>query len=663
MEEISDSNQGRNQNIKSQGASTKKGKILHEQSFEFPSSQPHQSCELMEEISDSNQGLNQNKKSPGASTKKQKILHEQSFEFPSSQPHQSCELMEEISDSNQGRNQNIKSPDAAMAYDRASIKLRSYDSHRNFHWSQTTDLEAKFQSHPNMEVILKMIKDETYESKFNNFLREKIGKEKDDDLSMQKNCDNFRRLLFEKVLTPSDVGKLNRLIIPKKFAVAYFPPVPDNDHSEGFVNDEVILPFYDVDNKLWMFRYCYWKSSKSFVFTRGWNQFVKEKKLMANDKISFYYNEDLRSPNSGCFEIGTSLPKTNIGASLKLGMETQVRRMDPKEDEGIVEDREISKELSGEDGRLRRSCSVKKEKKDCSVHLRHRKVGQMFCWIYCQLAPTTGGSPIMDLLDGFGRNPSAPKDNGPAYPPVSLSYQMVLSSTYSTPPTSTPPTIEESIASIADVLSKLVASQTTFIAQFNVAFKNMTTQNERLSTLITNNSQPKNNMATYLPNSTSYTKKPKIILDDIVTLNTSTVNVTTTITEIDADTQPSPTVTTPPPKTQPNIIMPPPNNKGQLRISISYMAKIQNDADTQTRVPPPLIEEILATFRCVKTFFVGHKCYPPKFVLLESEDDPPWEPNDPRYKTMSLEDKARFKGGSIDTQGDRLVDLNDLIST
>ncbi|GKB28959.1 adaptor protein complex AP-1, gamma subunit [Tanacetum coccineum] len=33
-------------------------------------------------------------------------------------------------------------------------------------------------------------------------------------------------------------------------------------------------------------------------------------------------------------------------------------------------------------------------------------------------APTTGGSPIMDLLDGFGPNPSAPNDNGPAYPPV-----------------------------------------------------------------------------------------------------------------------------------------------------------------------------------------------------------------------------------------------------
>nr|GEY94607.1 AP2/ERF and B3 domain-containing transcription factor At1g50680-like [Tanacetum cinerariifolium] len=145
--------------------------------------------------------------------------------------------------------------------------------------SKQRDLHVpkKFQSHLNMEVILKMIKDETYESKFNNFLREKSGKEKDDDLSVQKNCDNFRRLLFKKELTLSDVGKLSRLVVPKKFDVVYFPPVPDNDHSEGFVNDEVIFPFYDVDNKLWKFWYCYWKSSQSSVFTHGWNQFVKEK--------------------------------------------------------------------------------------------------------------------------------------------------------------------------------------------------------------------------------------------------------------------------------------------------------------------------------------------------------------------------------------------------
>nr|GEW28450.1 hypothetical protein [Tanacetum cinerariifolium] len=157
-------------------------------------------------------------------------------------------------------------------------------------------------------------------------------------------------------------------------------------------------------------------------------------------------------------------------------------------------------------------------------------------------------------------------------------------------------------------------------------------------------------MATYLPNSTSYTMKPEIILDDVVTLNTSTVNVTATITKIDTDTQPSSTVNTPLPKTQPNIIMPPPNNKGQLRVSISYMAKLQNDFDALTRVPPPpLIEELLAIVHCANTFFSGHQGYPSKFVFLQNKPEPPWKPHDIRSKAMSLEDKTRFEARGIVT--------------
>nr|GEU58379.1 DNA-directed RNA polymerase II subunit RPB7 [Tanacetum cinerariifolium] len=248
MEEISDLNQGRNQNIKSQGVSKEKQKILHEQSFEFPSSQPRQRCELMEEISYLNHGRNQNIKSLGASTKKRKILHEQSFEFQSSQPHQSCELMEEITTEPK---HNV-------------TRAKGIKQHNNSCFNhQESAMDAEFEDE-----------------------RKKKIKE-----------------------------------------------AADLKHKEKKEEADMAAHFF------------YWESSQNFVFTCGWNRFVKEKKLMANDKISFYDNEDLRSPNSGCFEIGTSLPKSNIRASLKLGMETQVRYMESKEDEGVVEDREISDEL------------------------------------------------------------------------------------------------------------------------------------------------------------------------------------------------------------------------------------------------------------------------------------------------------------------------------
>ncbi|WOL19517.1 AP2/ERF and B3 domain-containing transcription factor [Canna indica] len=87
--------------------------------------------------------------------------------------------------------------------------------------------------------------------------------------------------MFIKQLTPSDVGKLNRLVIPKKYAMQYFPQVASDAA-------EVLVEFLDKEARRWTFRYCYWKSSQSYVFTKGWNKFVKEKKLQAKDAVAFY---------------------------------------------------------------------------------------------------------------------------------------------------------------------------------------------------------------------------------------------------------------------------------------------------------------------------------------------------------------------------------------
>ncbi|KZV44085.1 hypothetical protein F511_10756 [Dorcoceras hygrometricum] len=178
--------------------------------------------------------------------------------------------------------------EAAMAYDTAAIKLRSGDSHRNFPWTGLSVQEPKFQSHFSTDAVLNMIRDGSYRSKFAEFLRTQKG-----ELELGLNGDGDGQfsctLLFEKELTPSDVGKLNRLVIPKRYAVKHFPSVPDSSEKDSW--DEVQLEFYDRQMRLWKFRYCYWKSSQSFVFTRGWNRFVKDKCLRANDTISFYMYE------------------------------------------------------------------------------------------------------------------------------------------------------------------------------------------------------------------------------------------------------------------------------------------------------------------------------------------------------------------------------------
>ncbi|KAI3781452.1 hypothetical protein L2E82_11467 [Cichorium intybus] len=83
--------------------------------------------------------------------------------------------------------------------------------------------------------------------------------------------------LFEKRLTPSDVGKLNRLVIPKQYAEKYFP----------VISGSLVLSLVDESGKHWKFRYSYWNSSQSYVFTKGWSRFVKEKKLEAGDVVFF----------------------------------------------------------------------------------------------------------------------------------------------------------------------------------------------------------------------------------------------------------------------------------------------------------------------------------------------------------------------------------------
>lgn len=87
--------------------------------------------------------------------------------------------------------------------------------------------------------------------------------------------------MFEKPLTPSDVGKLNRLVIPKQHAEKYFPLGGDSG-DKG-----LLLSFEDESGKCWRFRYSYWNSSQSYVLTKGWSRYVKEKRLDAGDIILF----------------------------------------------------------------------------------------------------------------------------------------------------------------------------------------------------------------------------------------------------------------------------------------------------------------------------------------------------------------------------------------
>ncbi|OEL25499.1 B3 domain-containing protein [Dichanthelium oligosanthes] len=92
-----------------------------------------------------------------------------------------------------------------------------------------------------------------------------------------------RERMFEKVVTPSDVGKLNRLVVPKHFAEKHLPLPGAAARAGG-----TVLCFHDARGQAaWRFRYSYWSSSQSYVMTKGWSRYVRDKRLAAGDTVSF----------------------------------------------------------------------------------------------------------------------------------------------------------------------------------------------------------------------------------------------------------------------------------------------------------------------------------------------------------------------------------------
>ncbi|RCV30070.1 hypothetical protein SETIT_6G064600v2 [Setaria italica] len=60
--------------------------------------------------------------------------------------------------------------------------------------------------------------------------------------------------------------------------------------SEAATGKGVLLNFADGEGKVWWFRYSYWNSSQSYILTKGWSRFVREKGLRAGDTIVFSHS-------------------------------------------------------------------------------------------------------------------------------------------------------------------------------------------------------------------------------------------------------------------------------------------------------------------------------------------------------------------------------------
>ncbi|XP_044971967.1 AP2/ERF and B3 domain-containing protein Os01g0141000-like [Hordeum vulgare subsp. vulgare] len=170
---------------------------------------------------------------------------------------------------------------AARAYDVASLRYRGGDAAFNFP-CVVVEAELAFLAAHSKAEIVDMLRKQTYADELRQGLRRGRGM----GVRAQPMPSWARVPLFEKAVTPSDVGKLNRLVVPKQHAEKHFP-LKRSPETTTTTGNGVLLNFEDGQGKVWRFRYSYWNSSQSYVLTKGWSRFVREKGLGAGDSIMF----------------------------------------------------------------------------------------------------------------------------------------------------------------------------------------------------------------------------------------------------------------------------------------------------------------------------------------------------------------------------------------
>ncbi|OAY26100.1 B3 domain-containing protein Os07g0563300 isoform X2 [Manihot esculenta] len=86
--------------------------------------------------------------------------------------------------------------------------------------------------------------------------------------------------LFEKMLSASDAGRIGRLVLPKKCAEAYFPPI---SHPEGLP-----LKVQDSKGKEWVFQFRFWPNNNSRMYVlEGVTPCIQNMRLQAGDIVTF----------------------------------------------------------------------------------------------------------------------------------------------------------------------------------------------------------------------------------------------------------------------------------------------------------------------------------------------------------------------------------------
>ncbi|GAB4826874.1 hypothetical protein Ancab_033754 [Ancistrocladus abbreviatus] len=132
--------------------------------------------------------------------------------------------------------------------------------------------------------------------------------------------------LFEKMLSASDAGRIGRLVLPKKCAETYFPPI---SQPEGLP-----LRVQDVKGNEWVFQFRFWPNNNSRMYVlEGITPCIQSMQLQAGDIVTFNRLEPEGKLVMGFRKASTALLSDQAVQTNKTvnGMSTQgdVNAVDP----------------------------------------------------------------------------------------------------------------------------------------------------------------------------------------------------------------------------------------------------------------------------------------------------------------------------------------------
>ncbi|KAK7246585.1 hypothetical protein RIF29_41454 [Crotalaria pallida] len=150
--------------------------------------------------------------------------------------------------------------------------------------------------------------------------------------------------LFQKTLSASDAGRIGRLVLPKKCAEAYFPPI---SQPEGLP-----LKILDAKGKEWIFQFRFWPNNNSRMYVlEGVTPCIQSMQLQAGDTVTFSRLEPEGRLVMGFRKASSATPSDQDNETNKTGngfsSNGEVELADPSSWSKVDKSGYIAKEVLG----------------------------------------------------------------------------------------------------------------------------------------------------------------------------------------------------------------------------------------------------------------------------------------------------------------------------